>query len=66
MYYLDYELQQYQEEQEATCVECGGCLVEEYYDCSCDEDDIQQQINYQRWWLTVKQSYRHNLPLKKR
>ena len=50
MYYLDYELQQYQEEQEATCPECGGCLVEEYYDCSCgdDEDDIQQQINYQR------------------
>lgn len=65
MYYLDYELQQYQEEQEATCVECGGCLVEEYYDCSCDEDVINQ-INYQRWWLIVKQSYRHNLPLKKR
>ena len=51
MDYLDYELQQYQQEQEATCQECGGCLVEEYYDCSCgdDEDDyICQQINYQR------------------
>ena len=51
MYYLDYELQQYQEEQDATCVECGGCLVEEYYDCSCDEEEddyIHNQINEQR------------------
>lgn len=65
MYYLDYELQQYQEDQEATCPECGGCLIEEYYDCSCD-DDIEQQINYQQWWLIVKQSYKRKLPLKKR
>ena len=69
MYYLDYELQQYQEEQDATCVECGGCLVEEYYDCSCDEEEddyIHNQINYQRWWLIVKQYYKHKLLLKKR
>ena len=49
MYYLDYELQQYQEEQEATCDSCGGCLIEEYYDCSCEDDDyITNQINEQR------------------
>ena len=59
MDYLDYELQSYYEMLDSTCDECGGCLIEEYYDCSCeDEDDIQQQINYQRWWLIVKQSYR--------
>ena len=65
MYYLDYELQQYQEQQDATCDNCGECILEEYYSCSCDEDVINQ-INEQRWWLIVKQSYKHKSPLKKR
>ena len=48
MDYLDYELQQYQEQQEATCDNCGECILEEYYSCSCDDDYICQQINYQQ------------------
>ena len=47
MDYLDYELQQYQADQDATCDTCGECILEEYYSCTCDEDVIQQ-INYQR------------------
>jgi hypothetical protein len=52
MDYLDRELASYQYYQDATCECCGGCLIEEYYDCSCEdieEDDyIENQINYQR------------------
>jgi hypothetical protein len=47
MDYLDYELHRYQESQDATCDYCGECILEEYYSCSCDED-VTQQINYQR------------------
>lgn len=51
MDYLDYEIHSYFEMLDSTCDECGGCILEEYYDCTCeeeDDDDIMQQINYQR------------------
>lgn len=39
MDYLDIELMQYQEDQDATCEGCGGCLIDQYYDCSCEEEE---------------------------
>ena len=50
MDYLDYEIHSYFEMLDSTCDECGGCLIEEYYDCSCEEEDdyIDNQINEQR------------------
>jgi hypothetical protein len=39
MYYLDYELQRYQDAQEMTCDYCGESIEEEYYDCTCEHEE---------------------------
>jgi hypothetical protein len=46
---IDRELASYQFYQDTTCENCGGCLIEEYFDCHCEEEDIiDNQINCQR------------------
>ena len=39
MDYLDYELQQQQYYEDSTCEECGECVLEEYYACTCEEEE---------------------------
>ena len=39
---LDYDLRSYYREEEETCENCGGCLLEEYYDCSCEDEDQEE------------------------
>lgn len=42
MDYLDYELERYQYYQDTTCEHCGGCLEEEYFDCTCDDGEEEE------------------------
>jgi len=46
MDYLDYELQQHQEQQEQWCEDCGEYSTEDW-ECDCEEI-IERQIDLQK------------------
>ena len=43
MYYLDRELADYQDARDAECDKCGGCFIEEYYSCTCSEEEDEEE-----------------------
>jgi len=49
MDYLDYELQEYQEQQRQWCEECGEYSTDDWK-CDCDSEDelTERQINEQK------------------
>jgi len=36
---LDYDLIDYYAQEEETCPNCGECILEEYDNCNCEEEE---------------------------
>ena len=45
MDYLDYELQSHQYYEDNECCDCGGCLIDEYFSCICDEEEDDEDYD---------------------
>jgi hypothetical protein len=39
---LDYDLRSYYKYEEETCEECGEPIIEEYYNCSCENEEEEE------------------------
>jgi len=39
---IDNDLYYYFKEEEETCPECGECILEEYYSCTCEDEEEEE------------------------